>query len=158
MLYLLSPAKSLDYDTPVPAAVRRKATDPLFVDRRGRADRRDAPQTPAQVAALMDLSDNLAQLNVGRYGAWQPRPPPLNSKPALLAFDGDVYAGLQAAHADDGRPRLGAGAPGASCRACTACCARWTGCSPTGWRWASRCQPAAARTCTPSGATASSST
>jgi hypothetical protein len=33
MLFLLSPAKSLDYDTPVPAAVRRKATDPLFVDR-----------------------------------------------------------------------------------------------------------------------------
>jgi hypothetical protein len=34
MLYLLSPAKSLDYDTPVPAAVRRKATDPLFTERR----------------------------------------------------------------------------------------------------------------------------
>ena len=96
MLYLLSPAKSLDYDTPVPAAVRRKATDPLFTERAAELIEVLRRRTPAQVAALMDLSDPLAVLNVGRYGAWQPVATASNSKPALLAFDGDVYAGLQA--------------------------------------------------------------
>jgi hypothetical protein len=44
----------------------------------------------------MDLSDSLAALNVGRYAAWQPQATPANSKPAVLAFNGDVYDGLQA--------------------------------------------------------------
>jgi cytoplasmic iron level regulating protein YaaA (DUF328/UPF0246 family) len=96
MLYLLSPAKSLDYDTPVPAAVRRKASDPLFPERAAELIDVLRRQSPAQVAALMDLSDNLAALNVGRYAAWSPVATAVNSKPALLAFDGDVYAGLQA--------------------------------------------------------------
>jgi uncharacterized protein len=48
------------------------------------------------VAALMDLSDALAALNVARYAAWQPEATPANSKPAVLAFDGDVYDGLDA--------------------------------------------------------------
>jgi len=49
MLYLLSPAKSLDYETPTPKAVAPLATDPLFIDRS---------------AALMDLSEALARLNL----------------------------------------------------------------------------------------------
>ena len=49
-----------------------------------------------EVAGLMDLSDALAALNVARYAAWQPQATPANSKPAVLAFDGDVYDGLQA--------------------------------------------------------------
>jgi uncharacterized protein len=96
MLYLLSPAKSLDYETPVPAPLRRKATDPLFADRAAELVAVLRRKTPAQVAALMDLSDPLAALNVGRYAAWQPVATAANSKPAVLAFDGDVYAGLQA--------------------------------------------------------------
>ena len=44
----------------------------------------------------MDLSDKLAELNVGRYAAWLPEAKPHNSKPAVLAFNGDVYDGLQA--------------------------------------------------------------
>jgi cytoplasmic iron level regulating protein YaaA (DUF328/UPF0246 family) len=51
---------------------------------------------PAQVAQLMELSDNLAALNVARYAAWTPEHDATNSKPALLAFNGDVYDGLQA--------------------------------------------------------------
>ena len=50
----------------------------------------------ADVRALMDLSEPLAQLNVDRYAAWRPRFTEHNSKPAVLAFNGDVYDGLDA--------------------------------------------------------------
>lgn len=53
-------------------------------------------KTPAEVATLMSLSDPLAQLNVARYGAWRKTFTDRNSKPAALAFDGDVYGGLDA--------------------------------------------------------------
>jgi len=96
MLILLSPAKSLDYETPVPAAVARKATAPLFVDEASALIAVMRKKKPAQVAGLMDLSDKLAQLNVARYAAWTPQHDASNSKPAALAFDGDVYDGLQA--------------------------------------------------------------
>jgi uncharacterized protein len=96
MLFLLSPAKTLDYETRVPAAIAKKATDPLFTGRAGELIEILRRKTPAQVASLMELSDALAQLNVARYGAWQPQATPDNSKPAVLAFDGDVYDGLAA--------------------------------------------------------------
>lgn len=96
MLYLLSPAKTLDYQTPVPAALARKATHPLFAERAAELIDVLRPKTPAQVASLMDLSDKLATLNVARYAAWEPRATAANSKPAVLAFDGDVYDGLDA--------------------------------------------------------------
>lgn len=95
MLFLLSPAKALDYESPLAAGV--SPSEPLFV--------RDAralievlrQQSPQQVASLMKLSDALASLNVARYAAWRPRFTERNSRPAVLAFNGDVYAGLQAA-------------------------------------------------------------
>jgi len=96
MLFLLSPAKSLDYDTPVRAPVLKKATDPTFTERAAELMAVLRRKTPAQVASLMGLSDKLAALNVARYAAWQPRATTDNSKPAVLAFDGDVYAGLDA--------------------------------------------------------------
>lgn len=96
MLYLLSPAKTLDYETPVPAPVARKATDPLFPGPATELIEVLRHKTPAEVAGLMELSDKLAQLNVARYAAWQPEPTADNSKPAALAFDGDVYDGLAA--------------------------------------------------------------
>lgn len=96
MLFLISPAKTLDYDTPVPAAVAKKATEPLFTGQAAELIGVLRRQSPRQVAALMDLSDSLAALNVARYAAWQPQATPANSKPAVLAFDGDVYDGLQA--------------------------------------------------------------
>jgi uncharacterized protein len=96
MLYLLSPAKSLDYDTPTPPAVAALATRPAFVAEAAALIDRLKTRTPAEVASLMGLSDALAQLNVGRYAAWSPRFTDRNSKPAALAFDGDVYGGLDA--------------------------------------------------------------
>jgi uncharacterized protein len=96
MLFLLSPAKTLDYTTRVPAVVAKKATEPLFTTDAAALIDLLRQKTPAEVAALMDLSDPLAARNVARYGAWQPAHTPANSKPAVLAFDGDVYDGLQA--------------------------------------------------------------
>jgi len=96
VLLLLSPAKTLDYATRVPATVGRLATDPLFTDRAAELIDLLRRKTPAQVATMMTLSDPLAQLNVARYAAWQPEATPANSKPAVLAFDGDVYDGLDA--------------------------------------------------------------
>jgi uncharacterized protein len=96
MLYLLSPAKSLDYETPTPAEVAALATRPAFVDEAAALIDVLKTRTPAEVASLMGLSDPLAQLNVGRYGAWRRTFTERNSKPAALAFDGDVYGGLDA--------------------------------------------------------------
>lgn len=96
MLYLLSPAKTLDYDTPVPPAVDAAATRPVFAAQAAELIEHLRPLTPAQVASLMDLSEPLAQLNVARYGAFSSRYTPRNSRPAVLAFDGDVYGGLEA--------------------------------------------------------------
>jgi cytoplasmic iron level regulating protein YaaA (DUF328/UPF0246 family) len=97
MLFLLSPAKTLDYDSPVPAAVLRKATEPEFTAQAAELIEVLRRQSPDQVAALMDLSPTLAALNVERYAAWQRQATPANSRPAVLAFAGDVYTGLQAA-------------------------------------------------------------
>ena len=96
MLFLISPAKTLDYDTPVPAAVAKKASEPLFVPQAAELIGVLRRQSPRQVAALMELSDKLATLNTERYAAWQPVATPANSRPAVLAFNGDVYDGLQA--------------------------------------------------------------
>jgi len=96
VLFLLSPAKTLDYATPVPAAVGKKATDPLFIAQAAELIGVLRRKSPAQVATLMELSDPLAALNVARYAAWQREATPDNSKPAVLAFDGDVYHGLDA--------------------------------------------------------------
>jgi uncharacterized protein len=96
MLFLLSPAKTLDYDTPTPAALRKALPEPAFAADTAELIAVLRKKTPLQVAALMDLSSNLSALNVARYAAWQPVATCDNSKPAVLAFDGDVYAGLGA--------------------------------------------------------------
>jgi uncharacterized protein len=103
MLFLLSPAKSLDYQSKLPASASRAATQPQFTERSAELIELLRPMAPSQVAALMDLSDELASLNVARYGAWTPEHTTQNSRPAVLAFNGDVYEGLQAASlsADD---------------------------------------------------------
>lgn len=93
MLFLLSPAKSLDYDTPPHIAVH---TQPLF--KRQSAELIDLlkAKSPQEISTLMKLSDALADLNVARYEAWSPKFTAKNSKQAVLAFNGDVYEGLDA--------------------------------------------------------------
>lgn len=96
MLFLLSPAKTLDYERPLPRGVRQRASQPLFLPQAATLINSLAPLSPAQVARLMDLSDELAALNVARYAAWQPLHDDANSRPAVMAFNGDVYDGLDA--------------------------------------------------------------
>ncbi|MFM7971300.1 MAG: peroxide stress protein YaaA, partial [Betaproteobacteria bacterium] len=73
MLLLLSPAKSLDYDSPLPAGLARKATEPAFVAHAAELIGLLRPLKAGQIASLMDLSDKLASLNAARYAAWSPK-------------------------------------------------------------------------------------
>lgn len=93
MLFLLSPAKALDYETPPHIKTH---TQPLFVSQASELIAVLREKSPQQIAELMDLSDQLSGLNVARYQAWRPRFTAQNAKQAVLAFDGDVYGGLQA--------------------------------------------------------------
>ena len=93
MLIFLSPAKSLDYETPPQVA---KATQPAYLEQSERLIRQLRHLSPADIANLMDLSDPLALLNFNRYADWSLPFTPQNAKQAVLAFDGDVYDGLAA--------------------------------------------------------------
>ena len=94
MLFVLSPAKKLDYDTALPTELH---TQPLFVKEAAQLIRVLKTQSEADVASLMDLSGALAQLNVERYAAWKTTFTQKNARQAVLAFNGDVYEGLNAA-------------------------------------------------------------
>jgi cytoplasmic iron level regulating protein YaaA (DUF328/UPF0246 family) len=93
MLFLLSPAKSLDYESPIEF---KQHSLPAFVAQSAELIDRLQTLTPGQVAELMDLSQALATLNVQRYAAWSPKFTAKNSRQAVLAFNGDVYGGLDA--------------------------------------------------------------
>lgn len=93
MLFLLSPAKSLDYKTPVGDVPH---TEPLFVKQSTRLIKLLREKSAEDISEMMDLSEALSTLNVQRYKAWKPKFTAENSKQAVLAFDGDVYGGLDA--------------------------------------------------------------
>jgi len=95
MLMVISPAKTLDYETP---PVTSRFTQPEHLDHAQVLIEQLRDFSPAQIAELMHLSDKLAGLNAARFGSWQPNFTPDNAKQALLAFKGDVYTGL---HAED---------------------------------------------------------
>lgn len=93
MLMVISPAKTLDYDTP---PTTKRFTQPDHLDHAQLLIDQLRDLTPQQVSELMHLSDKLAALNVARYGSWTKTFTPDNAKQALLAFKGDVYTGLNA--------------------------------------------------------------
>lgn len=93
MLFVLSPAKSLDYDSPAPELT---PTDPLFSQRSRELIEILRRLSPADLATLMSISDPLAQLNAGRFAAWSLQSNTHNARPAVFAFNGDVYEGLDA--------------------------------------------------------------
>jgi cytoplasmic iron level regulating protein YaaA (DUF328/UPF0246 family) len=97
MLLLISPAKTLDYTSPLPADLATRAPQqPRYARQALELIKLLRQQDADDIAALMDLSDKLADLNVARYKAWRRSATPANSRAALLAFNGDVYEGLQA--------------------------------------------------------------
>ena len=91
MLAVLSPAKSLDFDTP---ANTRKATTPRFVDDAATLIADLTKLAPGEVSDLMGISAKLGELNCDRYAEW--RKDAAGGKQAALAFTGDVYQGLEA--------------------------------------------------------------
>ena len=108
MITLLSPAKSLDYETK-PAT--RKHTEPRLLAQSSELIDVLRELPASEIASLMHISDDLAALNAQRYADFAPPFTTKNAKQAVLAFDGDVYQGLDAS---------------GSCRGSTACCARST--------------------------------
>jgi cytoplasmic iron level regulating protein YaaA (DUF328/UPF0246 family) len=94
MLFLLSPAKSLDYETPLSTDIAH--TLPQFTAQSAQLIDILRQKRPQDIAELMSLSDALAALNVARYEAWSKRFTAKNSRQAILAFNGDVYDGLDA--------------------------------------------------------------
>lgn len=97
MLIVLSPAKTLDYASPI---VDVAPTRPEFAAQARRLVSVLRELTPREVAGLMALSDPLAALNVARYAAFRATPRAADVRPAALAFDGDVYDGLRAREFD----------------------------------------------------------
>ncbi|MFN4116671.1 MAG: peroxide stress protein YaaA [Inhella sp.] len=99
MLIVLSPAKTLDYESPLPPAFESldaELSRPAFVKEAELLVERLRGFDAEAIAKLMELSPALAQLNVERFQAWRPRFTTKNSRAALLAFNGDVYEGLDA--------------------------------------------------------------
>lgn len=99
MIFVLSPAKALDYETPPTVA---KHTQPEHLDAAAELIDILRERSPAEVARLMSLSDKLAALNVARYQEWSRPFSPDNAKQAVLAFNGDVYEGLDAPSLSEG--------------------------------------------------------
>lgn len=93
MLIVISPAKTLDYQSPL---ATRRFTQPELLDSAAELIAECRKLTPAQLASLMSISDKLADLNAARFQSWQPEFTPENARQALLAFKGDVYTGLAA--------------------------------------------------------------
>ncbi|MEH3054859.1 MAG: peroxide stress protein YaaA [Patulibacter minatonensis] len=93
MLTVLSPAKSLDYDSRLPT---KKFTQPRLLD--GAAELIDAlvELSPEEIGRMMSISDDLAALNAERYRDFALPFEPKRERPAVLAFAGDVYTGMQA--------------------------------------------------------------
>lgn len=98
MLALLSPAKSLDFETPAPEV---EYSEPRFLADAAIIAAAARELTPGELGSLMDISDRLALLNAARFDAFEvPHGP--DARPAAFAFNGDTYAGLKARELDAG--------------------------------------------------------
>ena len=95
MIAVVSPAKSLDFETPCTV----EATKPRLLECTSELISVLRTKSPREVKELMGISDNLAELNVSRYHSFDLRHK--NGKPSVLAFQGDVYQGLKAETFDE---------------------------------------------------------
>ena len=93
MLTVLSPAKTLDYET---APITQSATLPRFMDQSALLVEDARGLNPDDIRSLMGVSEQIAHLNHERFMNWQAESTSDNAKQAVLAFKGDVYTGLQA--------------------------------------------------------------
>ena len=93
MLIVISPAKKLDYQSNSP---QQAYTEPAYLEKSANLIKVMKNKTPAEIQSLMGISENLANLNHSRYLNWNKKNTKRNSKPAIYAFMGDVYTGLDA--------------------------------------------------------------
>ncbi|KOC88545.1 peroxide stress protein YaaA [Winslowiella iniecta] len=93
MLMVISPAKTLDFDSPL---ATKQFSQPALLDKSQQLIDVARQLSPAQIGSLMHISDKLAELNAQRFNDWQPPFSLDNARQAILAFKGDVYTGLQA--------------------------------------------------------------
>jgi len=93
MLLLISPAKSFDFNSSVPT---QNYSEPLFMEESERLIKKMRSFSQKQLSELMKLSPELSALNVDRYQQWSTNPKRENTKQAVLAFNGEVYKGLNA--------------------------------------------------------------
>lgn len=104
MLAILSPAKSLNAETSAPAL---PATTPEFIDKAATLAEQMRQCSPADLASLMKLSDKLSALNAARFEQWDANHSNPELLPAVYAFNGDVYQGLDATSlSNEARARL----------------------------------------------------
>jgi cytoplasmic iron level regulating protein YaaA (DUF328/UPF0246 family) len=94
MLIVLSPAKSLDYESQVKCKTHSL---PMFAHEAQQLIDVARGLSVAQIAGLMSISAPLAQLNADRFARWSPDVSTANARQAVYAFNGDVYEGLDAA-------------------------------------------------------------
>ena len=93
MKIVVSPAKSLDYESKLPTT---RGTQPAFLETTAKLNRKMSRMTKNEISKLMSISDKLADLNYTRYQDFKEEHNKKNSRPAVYAFNGDVYAGLDA--------------------------------------------------------------
>jgi len=93
MLILLSPAKTLDLDSPPRIA---ETTEPVFLASSDALVKTLRRYSAPRLANLMNISDALAKLNRDRFRDWRPEHEGSEVRPAIQAFRGDVYVGLDA--------------------------------------------------------------
>ncbi|PVX38832.1 hypothetical protein C8D76_10753 [Pasteurella langaaensis DSM 22999] len=93
MLAIISPAKTLDYESAVP---KLSFSQPHLTDYSEQLIQLCRQFTPDELASLMSISDKLAGLNVARFAQWQKEHNEENARAALYAFKGEVYTGLDA--------------------------------------------------------------
>lgn len=93
MLIVVSPAKSLDYESKL---ATKKYSEPEMLDRSAELVDVMAKKTPDDISSMMHISPALGELNFSRFQEWERPFTRANARPALLAFSGDVYAGMDA--------------------------------------------------------------
>lgn len=93
MLIVISPAKTLDYETP---PTTRRTTQPEFVERSAQLVADARALSPSAIRSLMGVSEQIARLNHQRFMDWELPFSLDNAKQAIFAFKGDVYSGLEA--------------------------------------------------------------
>tara|TARA_A100000171_G_scaffold51024_2_gene64062 strand:+ start:464 stop:1255 length:792 start_codon:yes stop_codon:yes gene_type:complete len=92
MLFVLSPAKTLDFETPCNAEKSYPRFQKETLELIGILKKK----TPEEIQELMDISESLAELNVDRYNKFRKSKDSKAAKQAVYAFKGDVYIGLEA--------------------------------------------------------------